>query len=94
MPVIGIDVLPPSAQVRFCALVVDKVASLAVVAVSLLGEGVALFCLVGAISVTVDLEFMGTVCELAALAIGTTAFLCVVFAEGGLGLRGATPEWA
>ena len=77
---VGVDQSPGFVGLQRVALLVDEVASLAVVAVALLGEGVASFGLVGSIMFHVDSQLLRAVGELALLPVGAVPLLGEIFA--------------
>ena len=83
---VGVDVLPLLGSRGAVNLLVDEIATLAVVADSLFGEGMAGFGLIGSIVFHVDPQFLRSVGELALLAIRTEPLFSIIFAERSLGL--------
>ena len=67
-----------------CLLFVDEIAPLSVEAESFLGEGITLLCFIALIALHINAQLVGTVGELAAVAVGANTFFSEVFAQGSL----------
>ena len=68
----------------------DKIASVAVEAVTLLVEGMTYFCFVGLVIFHIDLEFFWTMGKLAFVTIRATRLFYVISAQRGLDFAGWT----
>ena len=66
-------------------LLVDEVASLAIVAVTFFGEGMASFCLVGSIMFHVDPQLFRSMSELTLLPVCAVSFFNEIFAKRSFG---------
>ena len=69
-----------------CEVLMDKVAPLTVETETLLGEGVTPFGFIALIVLHINAQLMGTVGELATVAVGTDTLFSEVLAEGSLDL--------
>jgi hypothetical protein len=78
---IGVNKGPGFSRLQRLVVLVDKVASFAVVAVALFGECMASFGLVGSIMFHVDPQLLRAVSELALLPVCAVSFLGEIFAE-------------